>query len=159
MPLSPITKLEAMRQQGRSKFETLILLMCIGSGLPLMLGTRPAPTTLEAALHPAIVQVWGAFLVIGAMVALYGTWIWKPATTGLIIEEVGLAIVGFPAVIYAFILIAQAGVDKAAVAFAFVFGFGIACLWRYVDIWRYLRKLGKVKDKQEAQQEQGEANG
>lgn len=52
-------------------FEILASVMCLISGLPLVLG-RVKPRSIEALLPPPVVTIWGILLTLGGLLVLVG---------------------------------------------------------------------------------------
>ena len=84
---------------SRHPFQTFIMILCLVSGIPLMTGQAPAPASMEAALPSSILYVWGACLTIGAGLTLIGSFR-NSRIKWLLIEQVGLALVGAAAILY-----------------------------------------------------------
>jgi hypothetical protein len=72
---------------------------------------------------------------------------WDKVPSGLIIEEIGLALAGIPSFIYSFILISSVGVERGGIPFAFILGFSLASLGRYREIFKFLQELSTLVEK------------
>lgn len=120
------------RMSGRHPFELYILYLSVLTGLPVLLGITPRPGSINAVLPTWMAFGWSAFLVGGAIVTLAGVY-WRERATGLIAEQLGLALVGVMSVAYSVCLVYIGGLDVALGA-AIVAGFGISCLRRYFQI-------------------------
>lgn len=143
---------------GRNPFELFLLGLGLLSGLPLLLGA-PAPKSTAELLSPLLVHAWAAILVGGTITALLGVWWtalgflrrWRPrfrfqATTGLLIEQLGLVSVGVGTLIYGVGIIAT-GVTGRGYATGIVFAYGLACFWRAVQIQRWVRAMVRELDR------------
>lgn len=113
------------RPTALEPFKLLLAFMCVVSGIPLALHGA-APTTVQAALPPWLVLLWGCELALGGLLTLGGTlggaW-W--------IERTGLAFLGAASTVYGLILLFTAWPAGALVA-SIILGLGVAC---YVSIW------------------------
>ena len=120
---------------ARHPFELFMLVVCLFAGIPTIADGPPAPQSIEALLPQLLVLGWGISLSVGAFIALLGIFLFG-AATGIILEQVGLVMVGTACVFYGIAIWIVIGVT-GAVSGGIVFGFGCACLWR----WRQLQKL------------------
>lgn len=126
---------------SRHPFELFTLGLCAFVGLPLLVG-EARPGSISALLPPWAGDVWGAMLVVGALVALLGIY-WRNRVTGIVLEQIGLMSVGLGALFYTLVVVIQNGVP-ALYATIFVGGFGTSCLWRYFQLARFLKTLRKA---------------
>lgn len=116
---------------SRHPFQIYMLMLCLVSGFPLILGKVQAES-IEAQLPGWGATAWGLALVGGALVALIG--IFMPnRVNGLLIEGIGLVSVGAAAVIYAIAIIATVGFG-GIVAAGITLGFGLSCIVRWFQL-------------------------
>lgn len=127
----------------RHPFEVFLLVLSIVSGLPVMLG-NVTPGSVAEALSPWAQKAWGAGLTVGAVVCLLGVLMTRPnpravtvSVTGMVIEQVGLVMVGGACLVYAAALVGYVG-RGAGVSAAIVLAYGASCLWRWHQIQRLL---------------------
>lgn len=126
---------------SRHPFELFTLALCAFVGLPLLLD-EARPGSVAELLPDWASDIWGAMLVLGAIVALAGIY-WRNRVTGIVLEQVGLAAVGGGAIFYAMVVYVGIG-TRGLYAIIFIFGFGISCIWRYFQLARYLGTLRAV---------------
>ena len=120
-------------QAGRHPFQTLLLILCLLSGVPQLLGITTA-SSVEATLPTWLGIAWGVILIVGPAVALAGARFWRRNyATALTMERAGLYLTGAAACVYALCIFALRGVE-ASMAAAIVLAFGLACLRRASDI-------------------------
>lgn len=125
----------------RHPFEIFLLIACVAAGIPLLFGAPP-PTSISASLPDWARLVWAAFLGGGAVVALVGMSWPRKTGTGIILEQIGLVAVGNACLFYAacvLVLVGHSGAFPAGINGAF----GIACIWRYVQIELAIRAARK----------------
>lgn len=120
------------RMSGRHPFEIYTLFLAILTGFPTVLGIAPRPGSVNEALTPLIAAGWSWILVLGAFMALVGIY-WHERATGLILEQLGLALTGVASIIYAACVLAVVG-GGGFITVGLVGGFGVSCLRRYRDI-------------------------
>lgn len=120
------------RLSGRHPFEIYLLYLTLLTSLPTLLGITPRPGSIEHAMPGWLQLAWSVTLTLGAANALGGIYLPR-RDIGLIMEQLGLALVGTAAVIYFIVAIVDNGVD-ALQPLAIVGGFGAACLKRAWDI-------------------------
>lgn len=120
------------QQAGRHPFELFTLYLALLTALPTVLGVVPQPGTMRAVLPGFVVAIWAWILLVGSIVTLAGIY-WKDRGTGLITEQLGLALVGASTLLYAGVLLAVAG-EPAVITGAILGGFGASCLLRYYQI-------------------------
>lgn len=140
-------------ESGRHPFELFVLILGVVAGLPLMI-EGPTPGSTQALLGNGLIRVWGAMFGGGCLIALIGV-LWAPivrrvrgggrATSGLLIEQVGLVAVGFGTIIYAIgLAVAPNGTPSRYVPLGLVLALGIASFWRAVQIQRWVHALISV---------------
>jgi hypothetical protein len=127
---------------GRHPFEILMLVAAFIAGVAYMLRLG-SPGTAEQLIPGSAVWAWYLTLAVGAGVALIGVHIPQGTLQGLVrslfVERAGLALLGASCAIYelALILFSQHTPGTLAV----IGGFAVACLFRFVQIVRDLRRL------------------
>lgn len=131
---------------GRHPFEIFMLLLAAVTSIPSLLGAAPEPGSIEEALPGWASFSWQVALVIGSVMALVGIW-WRERATGLILEQLGLALVGVAGVIYAFSVWSVVGV-AAAIPGGIILGFGIACIVRWRQIQRTINAVHAEEKRQ-----------
>jgi hypothetical protein len=128
---------------SRHPFQVFILSLCVISGVPIVIGLKPPPGSLQEFVPPLILEVWGFCLVIGALMGLIGA-AWRDRGNGLIVEQLGLTLVGLACCFYAVILgyytLDRGGLFSAAITL----GFGLSCLVRAWQIQQYLKRVHRV---------------
>jgi hypothetical protein len=120
------------RMSGRHPFELYILYLAFLTGLPVLIGLAPRPGSINAVMPAWMAFGWSAGLVGGALVTLLGVY-WKERATGLIAEQLGLALVGVMSLAYSICVLYVAGMNSAIPA-AIIAGFGISCIRRYFQL-------------------------
>lgn len=122
------------REGGPGPFEFIIMLFLAFGGTSTIthLGS---PSSITRVLDEPILIIWGILLSVGSIVALIGIiWPWRE-TTALVVEQIGLIAVAGASLIYAVVLLSQLNsIMGASVLTAFVGGFGIAAIWRAIQI-------------------------
>ncbi len=136
-PLIAVTDSNA----SRHPFQIFTLSLCFFIGLPLLVG-EARPGSITSALPEWAQDVWGGGLVLGAALALVSLRL-RNRLNGLLLEQVGLVMVGCSAVFYGVVATTHLGVT-AAYASVFVLGFGLSCLWRWVQLQQLLNLAKKV---------------
>lgn len=125
-------------------FQTLIMFLCVITGIPILFGKAPAPASLEAALPLHIVYLWSGAISLGALLTLAGMF-FRTKVSGLLTEQLGLVLVGVACLFYAGIAIVTLGATSgAAVPAGIVFACGVACLWRWRQIQTFLKLVALV---------------
>ncbi|TFV90379.1 hypothetical protein [Blastococcus sp. CT_GayMR16] len=152
----PSTLTEAARPLDSARdnpFELFVLYLGLLVGAPLLFGA-PTPGSTAELLGVFWGRVWAWLLVGGCLIALTGAWWtwwcwcgrWWPrikpvASTGLLIEQLGLIAVGFGTVIYAIGVIAAGGDSGRYVPAGLVASLGLASLWRARRIRRWAKAV------------------
>lgn len=121
-------------------FEAIFLGMVALSAARLALGTVPAPNTTAALLDPALLRVWAAMLGGGSLAALAGLFWPGRIATSLVLEQVGLILVGGAVAIYVWGTIGRV-TAASSMPLAIVAGVGLACGVRVLQIRREMRLL------------------
>ena len=107
-----------------------ILILCIVSGLPLIL-TDIEPGSLESLMPTWGIVLWGLALVSGAGCALWG--MSRQTVDGILVEQVGSVIVGCASIIYSAAILLVVG-SSGLVSGGIVFGWGLSCFWRWLQL-------------------------
>lgn len=117
-----------------------ILVLCIPSGITLLLSPEEPPA-LQATLPSWAIMLWAFSLGVGALVTLLG--VVMSSITGILIEQIGSVWVGSAAIVYGVAVLAVGGVSTLG-AVAPILGFGAACLYRWLQLQRLLKRVRKV---------------
>lgn len=151
MPFSGLVSYADPLHAGRHPFQTYLLALCTASGLPLLAG-RPNSGSVEETLPLIVAIAWGLILCVGAGVALLGShWPVRDNrgpgayATALMLERIGLALVGPGALVYAVIIVGAAGLKGLFVA-AVVAGFGWAAIVRMRDVGRVFHRALQIAE-------------
>lgn len=128
---------------GRHPFQTYLLALCVISGLPLLFGKVTAGS-IEEQLHPYLALAWGAFLFLGSITALTGSYWPGDYANALTIERMGLLIAGSAGIAYALVVMATVPPLDGLTAGAIVLGFGASCVVRAHDIGKIMRRAAEV---------------
>jgi hypothetical protein len=115
-------------------FETLVLAACATSGWAVLSHTAQ-PTSLQALLPPWLRVAWGALLLVGGLLTVFGLY-WPDHFTGIEIKRVGLVAAAAATLAYgtALLTIGPVGFVAATGNIAT----GIACIVRVVQVSRAL---------------------
>jgi hypothetical protein len=126
----------------RYPYEIFLLLWCILVGTPAALGVETSASASRQ-MNPLEIRLWSVSMVIGSILALTGIF-WsrrnaKSQVTGLVLEEVGLILVGFAALVYAAVIFKSTG--KAGLfAGGIVAGFSTASFAQAYMLWRAVQR-------------------
>lgn len=124
---------------GRHPFQTYMLFVCVLAGVPLVFsGGAATPNSIEATLPDWLAFLWGLSLLVGAALALTGSYWPGDYSNALTLERIGLAISGGAAIIYGLALLTTLG-WTGLVPGALTLGFGAACITRARDIGRIIQ--------------------
>lgn len=122
---------------SRHPFEIFTLAFSAVIGLPMVFSSgQSPPPSIVAVLPPWAVLAWGAMFSGGALVALIGCLLGH-RLEGVLIEQVGLVGVGMGCLIYGVAALTTIGA-AALLPVAVIAGFGLACLWRWVQLQRLI---------------------
>jgi hypothetical protein len=126
----------------RYPYEVFLLVWCIAVGIPAAFGVQTSAAARKE-MAPLEVRLWSISMVIGAVIALCGIF-WgrrnaKSQMTGLILEEVGLIIVGFAALVYAIVIWKGTG-PAGLFAIGIVAGFATASFAQALMLYRAVQR-------------------
>lgn len=128
---------------SRSPFQIFVMLLCILTGVKSAIGQNTSPS-LET-VPDFYNQFWGSMLLLGAVMALIGSFWRGSLSTGMLIERSGLYAIGGSAVVFGIIVAAYAGWVGIVTATTTA-GFGAFCFSqvKYINkvINLYMLKLG-----------------
>lgn len=130
------------RQMGnRNPFQVYLLAFALISSVPAAFGFTDPPPTVRNAIGMGAGRVWVVLLVIGSLVAIVGV-IWPRhgilvSVNGLLLEQVGLVIVGCATVFYTSVALAAGGWSTLP-PLVTLLGFGAAS---FVQAWRIQRVI------------------
>jgi hypothetical protein len=113
----------------RNPLAVYLLCLCFLSGLMTLLGPS-ASGSMEAALHPWIVLVWGASLVHGSGATLTGMFWPGDPRTGLLLKRMGMFALMVASGLYAGTMVVYQGAGGILSA-GIIAGFGAACAVQY----------------------------
>jgi hypothetical protein len=132
-PERPIPYVDPLRA-GRHPFQTYMLGLCIVSGLPYLFGKATAEA-VEQHLPVYLALAWGLALLLGASVALVGSYWNRSIADALTMERVGLSITGGAALVYALcVLGARSAIGPLYVVTAY-FGYYLLAVPVPQDKW------------------------
>lgn len=132
------------RLSGRHPFEIFLLVFSFIVGLPTVFGIEPRPGSIQEAFPDWAGFMWSIALTLGPAIALVGVYL-RNRGSGLILEQLGLAIMGAACVAYGFVGLLI--VPLSRVPAGIILGFGVACLWRYRDIQSVLHSANAEVDR------------
>lgn len=113
--------------------EVFLLALCAFSGVTGLIaavGGQVAPGRFA----PWIDVAWYGLLTFGGLLGLAGAW-WRDSLTGVLLMRSAMWPVGHGALAYAVVI----GWDRQWPSAITVAVFGLACVWRYVQLGRMLR--------------------
>lgn len=123
---------------GRHPFQTYMLALCILSSLPRLAG-QGTSGAIESSLPTWLALAWALSLLLGASVALLGSFWPGDYDMGLFLERTGLDVVGLAALAYGVIIFIVGG-WLSLLAAAIILGFALSCLTRARDIARIFHR-------------------
>lgn len=121
-------------------FEAIFLVMVLLTTLRLAAGATPAPASTAALLDPDLLRIWAAMLGGGSLLALTGIFWPGRMATSLVLEQVGLILVGGTVAIYVWGTVGRV-TAASTMPLAIVCGVGLACGVRVLQIRRELALL------------------
>jgi hypothetical protein len=125
--------------------QVFLLIQSLYASAPLVFDGESASHSLDKTVSPLLVTVWGAVLLIGSTVALVGEF-WRGHTwTSLILERIGLALVGTGGAFYCIVLALTTGPGTRYVV-GVTTAYALSCLWRVGQITRRLRWIRELVD-------------
>lgn len=127
-----VTQLTMIARDCSGPFEVMTLAFIFVGRLASLLSDGP-PGSIEIALGSVSTLIWSVFILSGSATALAGIfWRGHPQTARLI-EQAGLIPVAGASIVYAVVLLlGQRHADFTTTAF--VAGYGIAAMWRALQI-------------------------
>lgn len=121
----------------KNPHQTFLLILSLYASAPLVFDGESASESLDKAVSPFLVVLWGAVLLVGSAVALVGEF-WRGHTwTSLVLERVGLLLVGIGGGFYCIILALTVG-GNARYVVGVTTAYALSCLWRVMQITRRL---------------------
>jgi len=134
------------------QFKVFLAVLCALSGVPLLAGKYPAPTSLEASLPHLLIRLWGATLAFGGGLVIAGILIRHAKERrwfleGLMIESAGLLPLGAAALVLAITAVFAVGVGATFGASIYVM-FAAACCARTWAIRRIVKQLRQAIDRE-----------
>jgi hypothetical protein len=135
------------------QFKLFVAGLCTLSGLPLAVGTVPAPQSLESVLSPLGRQLWGFSLAIGGGLVVWGilmrnVWTRRRYIEGLMIEAAGLIPLGLAALVVCTLAIYVLG-SQALFGGTVYAMFTVACASRYWAIHTVVKTLRQAINQEE----------
>ncbi|MFI5839465.1 hypothetical protein ACIA8K_07095 [Catenuloplanes sp. NPDC051500] len=131
---------------GRHPYEVCTLIAALTIGVVLQVGGAVAPRSVSTAMPPTVQAAWETGLVIAGALGLAGVaWPRRRLLPGLGLELVGITVLGTVSAMYSIALYAVTGMQAVA-AGAFVTGTAVASWWRWGQIIRDLRRLGRAAE-------------
>jgi hypothetical protein len=134
------------------------LYFLIFSGASIAFGAPSEPNSIQAALPQWGVYVWAASLAFGASCVLVGLHyqrkLGRASVNGALFEQVGMALLAAPGILYAVAVLAAvkwAGLYPAGL----VLGMSVACGYRWWDIRRQIKAYLERKAKETAANGEG----
>jgi hypothetical protein len=127
------------------------LLLTFVSGVSIELRLTDAPMSIVASLPIWGVALWGWALILGSTSLLIGLVLQgydARLVSGVLFEQVGAATLGCAAIVYSAALMAVAGWSGVYPA-GVTFGFGVACIYRWVSLQRGIARARPAKAKGE----------
>lgn len=121
-----------------------ILALSVFSGLTALV-LQVAPNSLEALLPRWGVFTWGALLALGSAVTLIGMAF--QSVNGIVLEQIGSAMVGATTVFYSSLVFMVVGVS-AIQSVGIIMAWGLACFVRWVQLQVLLHDSMKRAAKQ-----------
>jgi hypothetical protein len=149
MKRQPLAELHAddpaLRQ--RSPYAAFLLSLCLLAALPLVEGDPSVSTTIDA-VGRAVAFLWGFCLLAGSMLALVGVFFptrsWRVTWDILLVEMAGAILVGGGALFYTYEFYNAVGLPGHRFTIAITAAFGLASLWRVVQIVIRLRWIRRT---------------
>ena len=133
--------MERPEPTSRHSLIVFLLFFVFASGISVTFGA-PAPGSIEEALPRWGVYAWGTALGLGALATLIGLYL-QPSdarlVAGVLFEQVGVASLGSAAILYSAAVAGAAGWSGAFPA-GVTFGFGVACIYRYIQLQRHVNR-------------------
>lgn len=129
-----------------------LLGMCVVSGVPLIFADATPVSILSEITDDWVIVAWGLMLTLGSLCTLLGAL--RQSVNGVIAEQVGSVSLGFACIIFAGAIYGYTH-WRGAVVMLLLFGFGVACLWRWGQLQAYLADVEslaqEIRDEQAGQ--------
>lgn len=132
---------------SRHPYQILILALCLFSGIAILLSEAPPPQSIESMLPTPWDTVWAVGLTVGSALTLFSSAL-KNRVNGIIIEQVGLGILGIDAMVFAIVIYMYAG-SQGFFNAIIVGAFGLASLIRWRQIQDYLHAVKRLQEAKE----------
>jgi hypothetical protein len=130
---------------GRHPFQLLMLGLVLVTGIPTVFGAAPRPGSINEQLPAWLAFGWALTITVFAAMSLLGVY-WRDRATGLIMEQLGLGIVGLGTGVY--IVCAVVTVGTFPISLGITTGFSVACLWRYFQLRRIIKTVRVIEEHQ-----------
>ena len=124
-----------IRAPRRNPFEVFLLFVCLPSGIGLLAGPG-TPGSIESLVSPTLTTAWGVVLLVGAVLALGGG-MSRASSNAIIIQQVGLGLVGTAAPLYSLAVFVSVG-PSATFPGLTTLAFGLAC---WVRFWQLQKDI------------------
>lgn len=121
-----------------------ILALSVFSGLTALV-LQVAPDSLEALLPEWGVFVWGSLLAAGSAITLWGMAF--QSVNGIVLEQIGSAMVGATTVFYSTLIFLVVG-PEAVQSVGIIMAWGLACFIRWIQLQILLHNSMKRAAKQ-----------
>lgn len=124
---------------ARNPFEVFMLVALILVGLPYIFGYETSEA-MEKVLHHSGLY-WGMAVALGASVCLWGISL-RDKRTGVIVEQVGLVVVGVCMLFYGTVvgLANYRDIFGAIAPIGLAGAYGCSCLWRWAQLQRLVKR-------------------
>lgn len=121
----------------RSPLQIFLLILCVFSGLLIM--TNHSESQVIHSMGEPWSTLWGAFLLLGSLIALLGIY-WKNQITGMLIERSGIVLLGGASLIWPILVLSKIG-WAGIIAAIFTLGFSAACVWQVAYINHHMNLI------------------
>ncbi|AHH98345.1 hypothetical protein [Kutzneria albida] len=129
-------------RSGRNPFEVFLLSAAVLSGGAGLLAQASWSPAVANTLPDGLVPVWYGGLVLGGVVSVVGVLL--NGLVSLLVERVGLTLLGGFAVLYVSVVLVEAG-WRGTLPALFVGAFAMACVGRFVTIGRDLKRAAAAE--------------
>lgn len=136
----------ALRAQSKTPHVVAVCLANAAAGIA-QLTTGSLPSSIAATAPPYIAHMWSVLLAAGGIVALIGIFI-KPTVLGLRLEAAGHVGIFGGCIVYAVSTVTWMSPPwwPSPAVWWSVF-IALASAWRWMDIWKTIRRAEKIADK------------